>query len=387
MSLRPGAGLAAVLVFNPALGALYTFSVFIAPLEASLSAPRADISAIFAMAVATFTVGMFAAPYVYRFAAIQVHLLACSALSVSGLVLSANAGALWQLILGYGVFFGLGGGYAYSITLQLITLALPHRRGLATGLGVGSFAVGSILLTILFARTVVSFGPSATFAGMAAMMAGVALLSALLAKTSGLVLPDARTFSPPVDGGSFRRVFPLLWFGFFFGAFAGVMSIGHAAGIVANHGGGAALAVIGTVVINIGNAGGRIVAGTLADLIPPPRVAGLAHFAAILGFLLILLFPGPSVAVVALGLEGLAYGLASGGYPAAIGIYFGIERYGRYLGFLITAWGAAGLIGPWLAGWLYDLSGAYVLSATIGLGMAVVGLIVSFRIPPPLRTA
>ena len=88
-----------------------------------------------------------------------------------------------------------------------------------------------------------------------------------MAKTSGLVLPDARTFSPPVDGASFRRVFPLLWFGFFFGAFAGVMSIGHAADIVANHGGGAALAVIGAVVINIGNAGEQDGKKDRADLL------------------------------------------------------------------------------------------------------------------------
>jgi hypothetical protein len=354
-------------------------------LEGALVAPRADVSAVFAVAVASFTAGMVLAPYLYRFATMPAHLLGCGLLAVVGLVLSAGAGAVWQLLLGYGILFGLGGGYAYSVTLQLVVLALPSRRGLATGLGVGSFALGSILLAVIFAETVRRFGPFQTFALVALIMATASVLAAVLASRSRLHLPDLRTVTGGSGDGAFGRIFPLLWIGFLLGAFAGVMSIGHAAGIVASHGGALGLAVAGTVVINIGNAGGRIAAGALSDLFPPGRVAALAHISAGIGFLLIIFLPGPIVAVTALGFEGLAYGLASGAYPAAIGIYFGVARYGRYLGFLITAWGTAGLIGPWLAGWLYDYFGSYVAAASIGLALAGAGLVVSLRIPRPAR--
>jgi MFS family permease len=383
MRPRPGAGIAAALVLNPALGSLYTWSVFIAPLETALAAPRADISAVFAVAIASFTAGMVAAPYLYRFAAAPLHLLGCAVLAVVGLTLSAGAGAVWQLLLGYGVLFGLGGGYAYSITLQLIVLALPERRGLATGLGIGSFALGSILLAVVFAETVSRFGPFQSFAVVAAVMGLAGLLAALLAWRSRLTLPDARLAQGGETSASFARIFPWLWLGFLFGAFAGVMSIGHAAGIVADGGGTLGLAVVGTVVINIGNAGGRIAAGIVSDYVSPTRVAALAHLAAGIGFVLIIFVSGPTAAVVALGFEGLAYGLASGAYPAAVAIYFGVARYGRYLGFLITAWGVAGLSGPWLAGWLYDYFGTYVPAAAIGLALAAAGLVVSLRIPRP----
>lgn len=385
MRVRPGAGVAAALLFNPALGALYAFSVFVAPLEAVLAAPRADISAVFAIAVACFTAGMMVAPYLYCFAAAPVHLIGCAAVSVLGLGLAAGADDVAQLVVGYGLLFGLGGGYAYSVTLQFIALALPRRRGLAIGLGVGSFAIGSILLALLFAHTVAAFGPHPTFAGMAALIAAAAALSALLMRLSGLALPDLRGGAPDGTDSGFSRIFPLLWLGFLMGAFAGVMSIGHAAGIVAAQGGSIALAVAGTAAINLGNASGRIVAGALCDRFAPPRVFALAHIAAGLGFALLLIVPGPAAAVAGLALEGLAYGLASGGYPAALGIYFGIERYGRTMGFLITAWGLAGLSGPWLAGWLYDLSGAYAMSSSVGLAAAAAGLVISLRIPPPRR--
>jgi MFS family permease len=381
---RPGAGIAAALLMNLALGALYCFSVFVAPLEAALAAPRAEISAVFATAVACFTAGMVLAPYLYRLAAAPTHLIGCAGLSIAGLVLSSQADDVPALLVGYGLLFGFGSGYAYSITLQLIALAVPRRRGLAIGLGVGGFAVGSILLAPLFARTIAAYGTHATFAGMAVMIAVAAALSGALMRLSGLALPDPRG---PAAGGApgLARIFPLLWLGFLMGAFAGVMSIGHAAGIVAAQGGNLALAVTGTIAINVGNAGGRIAAGALCDRYAPPRVFGLAHLAAGVGFALLLLAPGPSVALMALGFEGLAYGLASGGYPAALGIYFGVERYGRYLGLLITAWGVAGLSGPWLAGWLYDLSGAYALACVVGLAAAVLGLAISYGVPPPAR--
>ena len=41
----------------------------------------------------------------------------------------------------------------------------------------------------------------------------------------------------------------------------------------------------------------------------------------------------------------------------------GVKVYGR----VFTAWGAAGLIAPWLAGFLYDRYGGY------GLAMAMAG--------------
>ena len=381
---RPGLGAVAALVFNPALGSLYAWSVFVPPLEIALQAPRADISAIFAVAVVGFTCAMVAAPFVYRRASAAGHLLGCGAVACLGLLIAAAAESVPVLLLGYGVIFGLGAGYGYSITLQLIVLALAPRAGLATGLGVGSFAAGSILLAVVFSRTVAAIGPFQSFALMAALMAIVAVGAASLARASGLELPSGRgAVGAAATGASFGRVFPLLWLGFFLGAFAGVMSIGHATGIVASHGGGAELALLGTIVINIGNAGGRIVSGWLAEHIAPPRVAAASHLSAAAGFALILTAPGPTTAVVALGLQGLAYGLASGGYPAAIGIYFGLARYGRYLGFLITAWGVAGLTGPWLAGRLYDLSGGYEASETIGLVVVLAALALTFAIPRP----
>jgi MFS family permease len=379
--VRPGLAVAAALLLNPALGALYAWSVFVAPLEAALNAPRAEISLVFSIAVVAFTSGMLLAPQAYRLLPTPALLLSAVALVATGLAASAGAGTVWQLMLGYGLLFGFGSGAAYSITLQLINLALAHRRGLATGLGVGGFALGSILLAVLLDWTVGRFGLRLTFGGMGVGLAMLGLSAAALIGASRMALPDGKTAT---EAGRLKgRALVLLWLGFGCAAICGLASLGHAAGMVASYGGVGGLAVLGVVLMNACNALGRIAAGMLMDVIPATRVLAASHAIAASGFVLLLAAPGAASAVLAVALQGLAYGVASGGYPAAGAIFFGAANFGRFMGRLMTAWGVAGLGAPWLAGWLYDLSSGYALTAAFGLAASFAGAAMSLRIRAP----
>lgn len=380
---RPGFAVAAALLLNPALGALYAWSVFVAPLETALAAPRAEISLVFSVAIVAFTSGMLLTPLVYRTLPAPLLLLAAAGLVAVGLAWSAAASAVWQLVGGYGALFGFGSGAAYSVTLQLINLALPHRRGLASGLGIGGFAIGSIGLSFLFAWTVARWGPFATFSGTAVGLAGLAGLAALLAGLSGLRLPDLRATAKPARGGG--RVFALMWAGYALGAAAGFMAVSHAAGIAASYGAAAALTTFAVAGVAAGNAIGRVAGGWLSDHLPPARIAASAHAVGVVSFALLLLVFDPAIATVALALQGLAYGLISTSYPSSMAIYFGVENFGRYLGRLLTSWGVAGLTAPWLAGWLYDVSGGYRWACWFGLAVSALAVATALRVPPPSR--
>ncbi len=61
----------------------------------------------------------------------------------------------------------------------------------------------------------------------------------------------------------------------------------------------------------------------------------------------------------------MSAGLISGAYPSALGFYYGVVNYGRMMGRLITAWGVAGLLAPWLAGVIFDATGEYGLAASL----------------------
>ena len=383
---RAGPAIAAVLLFNPMLGSLYAWSIFLAPLEAELGVPRSEISTVFSVAIFGLTAGLVCAPLANARIPTPLLPVAATILCGSGLLLSAAADTAMMLTFSYGGLFGFGSGFGYSVTLQLINRALADRRGLANGLGIGAFPTGAIGFSLVFGTIIETVGPRSIFIGTAALFVAGGLITAVLIRRSGIRFEA----TPRIDGDtplSPRFLFPLLWFGFFLAAAGGVLAIGHAAGILSSRGGTATMAMVGAALVNVGNAGGRFAAGWACDHFAPGRVATSAHLAALIGFLILIFIPGATAGLISVALVGLSYGIASGTYPSAVSIFFGIHRYGQNLGILITAWGLAGLITPWGAGWLFDRSSDYVLAGILGIILAVIGIAVSLCIRPPSTEA
>ncbi len=389
MSAAPAAArwtLAAVLLINPVFGSLYAWSLFLAPLEIALAVGRTEMSAVFSTAVGAFVLGSVAMPRLYGRLAPWRLLLAPVALMVAGLALAAQATGTALLLAGYGLLFGLAAGAGYNLMAQLAVSALPHRAGFASGLATAAFALGGALYSLPLRVLIDAVGPLACFALMAAATAGAGMVAILCVARGRLVLAAP---APPAGGTGgpalLEPPFPLIWLAFAGAAFAGVMTIGHASTIVSRAGGTEMLAVATVVAINLLNAAGRLSAGALVDRLPPARIAGLAHLVALAGFALLFAGTAPAAALGA-SLQGLAYGLASGGYPAALSRYFGVVRFGLFFGLLMTAWGLSGLAGPMIAGALYDASGGYGGAAIAGACAAALALVVALRLPaPPVR--
>ena len=381
-SIKPGSAIAAALLFNPMLGSLYAWSVFLGPLEVELGVPRSEISTVFGVAIFGLTAGLVCAPMANSRVPTALLPIVATLLCVGGLVISAEANSVLMLTVSYGGLFGFGAGFGYSVTLQLINRALADRRGLANGLGLGAFPIGAIGFSLIFGMIIETVGSRSIFLGTAILFAVGGLMAAFLTHRSGIRFD--RVADIVTERAEFPRIlFPLIWLGFFLAAAGGVLAIGHAAGILTSRGGSAMIAVTGAVFVNIGNAGGRLGAGWACDYFSPGRVATMAHLSALIGFLIIIFLPGPIAALVAVAFVGLSYGIASGAYPSAVSIFFGIERYGRNLGILITAWGVAGLISPWVGGWLFDRTGDYVLASILGAVLAIIGIVVSMNIRAP----
>jgi len=379
MTQRPACVAAAALLFNPAIGSLYAWSVFVRPLELATGAPRADVSMVFAVAVAAFATGCMVAPKLYAAAPPGVLLGAAGGLAAAGLWLAGDGG-MAGLLVGYGGLFGFGTGFAYSVMLQALNLAMTKRRGLWNGLGVAAFAVGAMLSAPLLMHAAQAIGPFATFRWMALGLLAAGLLGGGLLLAGGARLPDAKAGA---GRARFEAPFPWIWLGFMLAASAGVGAIAHAAGLVAVAGGSEALATLAVAGCAAGNAAGRIFAGWLTDRWPPRRVAGLAHATALASFILLLVGTGPVAVAAGVMLQGLAYGLVSGVFPAMNVLFFGPARYGHYFGWLMVAWGVAGLLSPTLAGRAFDTTGGYVPALLVGAVLSVAAFAVSRRLVRP----
>jgi MFS family permease len=150
---------------------------------------------------------------------------------------------------------------------------------------------------------------------------------------------------------------------------------GQAAGMVEAYGGTKALALSATTAITGCIAAARIGGGWLADRVPAPLVMAGAHALALSADALLVLFPGPLLAVATLAVIGIGYGLVSGSVAAAIGIYWGSAQYGRLAGRLYVAWCVAAITLPVVAGRVFDLTGGYAAVIMIAaVGMAAVGI-------------
>ena len=169
------------------------------------------------------------------------------------------------------------------------------------------------------------------------------------------------------------RVFFKLWMAYGFGSAAGLMAIGHAAGIVVGLGGTSAMVVFGAMIIGLGNAIAGFLAGYLADRMDlKTLLIGLPILSAA-ALMVVLGSADPHFAVGVLAVVGFAYGAMIAVYPAAVTERYGVARAARVYGWVFTAWGVAGLTGPWVAGALYDLSGTY----SVALGLAALAGVIS----------
>ena len=111
-------------LLNLSFGSLYAWSVFITALEMDLDILRADVSIVFSLAVVSFTVGNFVSPMLFGRVPIWALPIIATLSAVGGLGWAAMGSGYVPIIVGYGVFFGFGCGFAYNTSLQAAQRAL-----------------------------------------------------------------------------------------------------------------------------------------------------------------------------------------------------------------------------------------------------------------------
>ncbi|MEI6547462.1 MAG: MFS transporter, partial [Burkholderiales bacterium] len=279
----------------------------------------------------------------------------CSAV---GLLVAASATSIGQLMLGYGLLFGLGGGVSFVMMQQGLNQTVEAMSGLANGYVVSLYPLGAMIGAPIFGWSIDAFGLRATLVGLAITVALATFAAAVLLRLADIRMQDSQAGA---QGTEDRRwsLFARLFGVFFLAAAAGLMVMSQSAGILQAYGAAAAFALGGTTFITGAIAAARIGGGWLVDRFEVPWVACAAHLIALSGSLLLLAFPGPAVAVLAMTLIGMGYGFISGLTAGAIARYWHKNDFGRVAGQLYIAWCVAAVSLPVVAGWLFDRTQAY----------------------------
>jgi OFA family oxalate/formate antiporter-like MFS transporter len=316
---------------------------------------------------------------------------------------TAAFGAPW-LYVSYGVIGGIGAGMAYITPLSMVTKWFPDKKGLAGGLVAGAFGLGAFIYNQVVPR-LTGFHAAAEHAGgfiaarAAAKATGARFYAAALGVAqsptrddlsavmhvfvvSGIVFlivglsatslfrnpPPSKVLhaaSQPDDGFAPSQVlampqFYLLWLQLFVNVIAGITIISNAVFILADLTklSSAAIAPLFGLV-SIFNALGRCLWGGISDRIGCNHT--FAAMFAVQAVTLLLLAHAhallPALAAVSVIL--LCCGGGFGTMPSFNAHCFGTKFTGLNYGLILSAWGAAGLIGPILIARARDLTGSF----------------------------
>jgi OFA family oxalate/formate antiporter-like MFS transporter len=375
---------------NLALGSLYAWSVFVAPLEKEFGWKRADTTWVFTIAVVVFALTFIVAGRLQdKLGPLWISITGGLLVSV-GFFLSSYTSSLNYLIICFGVIGGLGNGFGYATPIPVMAKWFPDKRGLAVGLAVAGYGGGSAIFGPLANLYMIPhFGWRTTFMMLGGIFLVMTMFGAFLLRNPPVgykphgwsPAPASKSaattyeFSP---GETVRTpAFYFMWIAYALGTSAGLMVISQLVPFAKSAGiPGAALATMGLVVGAIGNASGRILSGWMSDALGRLNVLRLMIAISMVAMPLLYL-TGSNVAAlyVMVFIVYWCYGTQLSVNGSATSDFWGTKNAGINYGLLFTAWGVAGVIGPRIGGILFDKYKNYQAAFYTAAVLALVALI------------
>ena len=353
------------LLMNLSLGSLYAWSIFVAPLEKEFGWNRAQTSWVFTIAVFVFGMSFVIAGRLQdKIGPFPISIVGAVFLSL-GLVLASFTTSLAFIYISLGVIMGFGNGFGYATPIPVLSKWFPDRRGLAVGLAVAGYGAGSAILAFIVPPLLKSVGWRGTFLYLGIGYFVATLIGSFLLKnppvgwkpagwvpaSTGKVIATTRDYTPSEMLAT--RQFPLMWIAYCLGATAGLMTISQLVPYAKSIGLPATAATLTLLIGAIGNAGGRIFSGFLSDKIG--RLQTLRLMIACSAVLMAVVANLSTIAFVYVALFAIyyCYGTQLSVFPSTTADFFGTKNLGVNYGWVFTAWGVAGIVGPLIGGYMF----------------------------------
>ena len=379
-------------LMNLALGVIYAWSVFVAPFDADFGWSRTQVSVVFTIAILSVGSWFVVAGFLQdRYGPRRVA-AAGGILYALGFVLASQTESLIWLYITFGAIAGAGNGFGYAIPIPVVSKWFPDRRGLAIGLVVGGYGAGSgVYGPVAREYLIPAYGWQGTMQISGAVFLVMTLAAAWLLRNppEGYQPPSAAPApaagSAPAPAAAVGRdyatgemvrtpTFYLLWIAYCLGSAAGLMVISQLVPVGEAAGLGAA-AGLGLTIGAIGNTGGRVLSGWMSDTFGRLNTLRIMVLLSALALPVFYLFAGQVVLFyLLLAVIYYCYGTLLSVFASTCADFYGTRHMGVNYGLLFSAWGVAGIVGPVIAGRVFDTTGEYQLAFYIAAGLAVVAL-------------
>jgi OFA family oxalate/formate antiporter-like MFS transporter len=311
--------------------------------------------------------------------------------------------SLAMMIIFLGLISGAGIGLGYVCPIAASVKWFPDKKGFITGLAVAGFGAGAYLFVNVagpWAGLIATYGVSTTFLLFGGVFFVGVILGALLlsnppagykpagwnppqpvagARKSGLDLTQGQTIRTPQ--------FWMTWMAFVLGAGCGLMVIGSLKNFGEKEGGlSPVVAASALGLLALFNGLGRVVWGTMAQKMTARAALVLMSFLQA-GMMVLMGLGMMGSSELTLAVAGCWVGFNFGGnfalFPLMTAEFFGTKNLGANYGAVFTSYGVGGILGPMLAGGVWDAMGTYKWAFLIAGGACVIAGIIALLVRAP----
>jgi MFS transporter, OFA family, oxalate/formate antiporter len=302
--------------------------------------------------------------------------------------LAVHLKSLPLLYLFYGAVGGIGLGIGYITPVSTLVKWFPEKRGFATGIAIMGFGLASLVAGPLIQFFLQQYGLVATFA-----LLGLLYLSIMTPSSLYLAPPvetpiyqvdktlhKVREISTSTTANAAMKTwqFWTLWWMLFTNITCGIGLLSVASPMAQETVGMSPLMAATMVgVIGFVNGAGRLFWASISDYLG--RANTYIAFFIIQGFSFLLL----SKTTDGMLFQFLVYLIIScygGGFstiPAFLSDLFGTRELSAIHGKILTAWAAAGVVGPLFVAWIKDTTNSYTATLFIFSLCFVISLVVA----------
>ncbi|MBG0767312.1 MFS transporter [Sphaerochaeta halotolerans] len=369
--------LIAGLIMQTILGGIYAWSTLTPWLAESYGISNGESGFVFGLSIAVFTLVMVYSGHLLARKGPRIPALIGALLYLAGYFLASRShGSFPLLLLAVGVIAGSGIGFAYVVPLSVGMQWFPRQKGLITGLSVGGFGGGAIILS------------SCIEAGK---LSGISLdrffLFYSLISGSLLFFASLLLSSPPASTGkelgemqvhqNVKKPMLLSILGMFSGTFAGLLLVGNLAPYALSKGLVEEMTVLSVVLFSVGNLSGRIIWGHIFDK-TGYRVIPWSLLLASLFYMLLRFASGGFVFLASVLVLGFLFGSQFVLYAGYLSRAYGVEAFSKRYPLVFLSYGLAGIIAPGVGGWIADSTGSYNPAITLCLVLLFISGLVLF---------